>query len=140
VKVSEFRDFDDRANLTLDSGILFGSGMSGAFYFTRSIRYTGAEPYREPVDCPIGCNKWTAGGFHKIIDARLQEPQFFDRYGLVEGIRKAITDEISADKAGEIGFPISILELNGPSSTWSMPGVCVSSKNGDRKQSKNQKK
>jgi hypothetical protein len=120
------------------SATFFGSNMGGAFYFTRSIRYTAKEhPYRDqPIDCAASCNGWTAGGYHEVINNALAaDKAFFTRYGLVEGIRELLTDQIETDKTGEVGAPLSIIKLDGPSEAWVSPGVCVtdtSKKNGER--------
>jgi hypothetical protein len=104
----------------------FVSSVGGASFSARSIRYTGKErPHRDaPIDCANGCNNWVAGGIHDTINATLVDPSFFTRYGLVSGVRKLLMDQISADKTGEVGLPLSIIHLDGPSAIWEDSGVC----------------
>jgi hypothetical protein len=71
-----------------------------------------------------GCAQWTAGGYSDVIKKRLADPKFFSAYGLVNGVKRILTEQIEADTTDELGFPISIFELNGPNGHWEENGAC----------------
>ena len=52
---------------TVVSVVLFGYDK-GPFFYSRSIRRSPTETYKQPEDCDGICSKWVAGGYHDVID------------------------------------------------------------------------
>jgi hypothetical protein len=94
----------------------------GPYFFSRSIRVSPFENYRQPVDCPRGSSLWNAGGYHEVID-RLA-PQIFKKHRLEDAVTLLLKKEIEADKTGEIGGPIAVLRLDKAGEHWIWHGVC----------------
>ncbi|MBI5083313.1 MAG: hypothetical protein HZB13_01790 [Acidobacteria bacterium] len=112
---------EDRQN-TVASVAFFGYDH-GPFYFSRSIRRSHSERYQQPaVDCPRGCSQWLAGGYRDVID-RLAS-QVFKDHRLEEAVTILLTKQIEADRSGEVGEPISVLQLDGSGERWVSSGPC----------------
>jgi hypothetical protein len=116
--------FEREKESSVVSVLFFGNSPSGSFFYARSIRRTPQEHFKQPVNCGKGCDSWTAGGYHNVIDSTLSDKTFFQTFGLVGGVRELLSKQINSDKTGEVGFPISILELDGSQEQWIERGAC----------------
>lgn len=112
------------------SVVYFGNTQLGSYFFVRSVVHTSKEARTEPRNCPSDCNEWVTGGYNKVMNS-LASQGFFEKHGLVDGVRQLVTQEIRADQTNEIGYPISVLKLDGPIETWIEVGACNSAKNGE---------
>ena len=116
--------FKKDGQVSVISAVFFGATKEGPYFFARSIRHSDKEDYRQPENCAAGCNSWIAGGYHDIIDKTLTDQTFFTTHGLQKGVHQLLSDQINADKTNEIGFPLSVLELNGVKEHWIEIGAC----------------
>jgi hypothetical protein len=109
------------AQTTVLSVVFFGYDK-GPFFYSRSIRRSPVETYKQPEDCTGSCSNWVTGGYHEVIDKLA--PQAFSTTRVEDAIPFLITKEIDADKTGGIGLPIALLRLDGTGEHWLSPGVC----------------
>jgi hypothetical protein len=115
------RILKEDAQATVLSVVFFGYDK-GPFFYSRSIRRSPIETYKQPEDCTGTCSKWIAGGYHEVIDKLA--PRAFSTIRAEDAIPFLITKEIDADKTGGIGLPIALFRLDGTGERWLSPGVC----------------
>ena len=107
---------------TVLSVVLFGYDK-GPFFYSRSIRRSATETYKQPEDCAgAACSKWVTGGYHEVIDKLA--PHAFSTTPSEAAIPFLIGKEIEADKTGGIGLPIAMFRLDGAGEHWLSPGAC----------------
>lgn len=107
---------------TVLSVVLFGYDK-GPFFYSRSIRRSATETYKQPEDCAgAACSKWVTGGYHEVIDKLA--PQAFSTSPADTVIPLLIGKEIDADTTGGIGRPIAVFRLDGAGEHWLSPGAC----------------
>jgi hypothetical protein len=113
------RILKEDAQPTVLSVVFFGYDK-GPFFYSRSIRRSPVETYKQPEDC--SGFKWVAGGSHEVIDQLA--PQAFSTRPVEDAIPFLITKEIDADKTRGVGLPIALLRLDGTGEHWLSPSAC----------------
>src|SRR5215472_16446814 len=96
--------------------VVFFGYDKGPFFYSRSIRRSPVETYKQPEDCEVNCSKWVTGGYHEVIDKLA--PQAFSTMRLEDAIPFLITREIDADRTGGIGLPIALFRLDRTGEHW----------------------
>lgn len=120
---------EDRRSVTGFGLVFVGYDGKATFFAARGFYPTPTGIRAEKrVDCFEGCPgkdqiSYLFGAFKQTMALMLNDASVF-KDGPTKAVEKLVAAEIEADKTGEIGFPMSVLEIRPTGPHWIRAGVC----------------
>jgi hypothetical protein len=115
---------------TVDVGMDFvGDDGRSTFFLMRAVKLVYGQIKHWSDNCKVGCPpqglqyEYSLGAFQTVMKSLLGDPSIFAD-GASKAAMRLVTAELTADRTGNIGFPISVLEIGPSSARWIQYGVC----------------